>query len=463
MATHIHSAKHSPLPEHIGVPQVMGIAWPIMVSMLSFTAMNFVNALWVGPLGKEAFGAVGIGAVLLYAIHGFGYGALVGVKIAVSQAHGQNDDLLTRRLMWQGVHLAVWMGLIELLFIPLGHPLLTLLGASDAVAPLATDYFTARIIGAAPALVMTALTQYLQGRSRTQAPMVAMIVANVLNVMLDPLFIYGGGPIPAMGVAGAGWAASISFSAGALFLIWVAWPELSGTDRRVDKTLLARIWRFGFPLAGRATLEIASYLGFQGILASIGDAHLAAHVLVVRTISISFMPGYAVSEAVAVLVGQAVGARRFELIAQIRSAGLKIAVTFMSAWAVVFIAFPEALAAMHSAGPDVVAIAVHMFVVSAFFQLADAFVMVGLGILNGAGDTRFVLYATVSCAWLTKLPLGWWLATDMGMGAVGAWWGIVAEVMVLWAVLTWRLRNNQWQRAAIAEASEQDARLASTA
>jgi multidrug resistance protein, MATE family len=444
--------KHnSPLPDSIGVRQVMGIAWPIMVSMLSFTAMNFVNALWVGPLGKEAFAAVGIGAVVLYAIHGFGYGALTGVKIAVSQAHGQGDDLLARRLLWQGVHLAWVMGLIELLFIPLGEPLLRLLGASEAVAPLAADYFLARIFGAAPALVMTALTQYLQGRSRTQAPMVAMIVANVINVGLDPLLIYGGGPIPALGVAGAGWAASISFSAGALFLVWVAWPELTGTPRKLDKPLLARIWRLGFPLAGRATLEIASYLGFQGILAAIGDAHLAAHVLVVRTISVSFMPGSAVSEAVAVLVGQSAGARRLELVPQIRAAALRIAVSFMCFWAVVFVAFPEALASLHSAPADVVVIAIDLFIVSALFQLADAFAMVGLGMLNGAGDTRFVLYATVSIAWLTKLPLGYLLASEAGMGAVGAWWGIVFEVLVLWAVLAWRLRNNDWQRAALTE------------
>lgn len=454
MSTHdTLNSKYLALPTTIGVPQVMGIAWPIMVSMLSFTAMNFVNALWVGPLGKEAFAAVGIGSVLLYAIHGFGYGALAGVKIAVSQAHGQGDDLMTRRLMWQGLHLALWMGVIELAFIPFGAPLLKVLGASDHVAPLAADYFAARICGAVPALLMTALTQYLQGRSRTRAPMVAMIIANVLNVGLDPLFIHGWGPIPQMGVAGAGWAASISFMAGAAFLVWVCWPEISGTARKVDRPLLARVWRFGFPLASRATLEIASYLGFQGILASIGDAHLAAHVLVVRTISISFMPGYAVSEAVAVLVGQAVGAKRMDLIPQIRKAALKVVVTFMCAWGLVFIAFPEALAAMHSAAPDVVEIAIHLFVVSAFFQLADAFVMVHLGTLNGAGDTRFVLYSTVSVAWLTKVPLGWYLASVVGMGAVGAWWGIVAEVVVLWAVLEWRLRRGNWQYAAGAEAT----------
>ena len=91
--------------------------------------------------------------------------------------------------------------------------------------------------------------------------------------------------------------------------------------------------------------------------------------------------------------------------------------------------------------------------VSAFFQLADAFVMVHLGTLNGAGDTRFVLYSTVSVGWLTKVPLGWYLASVAGMGAVGAWWSIVVEVVVLWGVLEWRLRRGNWQRAALAEAT----------
>lgn len=449
MSSGNHERKgHGPLPETIGVRAVSVIAWPIMVSMLSFTMMNFVDALWVGPLGEAAFAAVGLGTVLLYAIHGFGYGALTGVKIVVSQAHGAEDDELARRYLWQGIHLAWWMGLCELLFIPLGEPLLELLGASEAVAPLAADYFVARIFGAVPALVMLALTQYLQGRSRTRSPMVAMLVANTLNMVLDPLLIHGAGPIPAMGVVGAGWAASISFLGGALFLIWVAWPELTTTPRGVDKPLIARIWHFGLPVAGRATLEIASYLGFQGILAVSGDAHLAAHVLVVRTIAVSFMPGYALSEAVAVLVGQAVGAKRLELVPQIRAAALKIAVSFMSLCAVIFVLFSEELTLIHSAPAEVVAIAVDLFVIGALFQLADAFAMVGLGILNGAGDTRFVLFATVSVAWLTKIPIGLLLANHLGMGAVGAWWGIVLEVLVIWGVISWRVRGGQWRRVA---------------
>ncbi len=432
------------LPDRIGVRELMPIAWPIMASMLSFTAMNFVNVLWVGPLGKSYLAAAGLGSVLMYAIHGFGIGALTGLKITVAQAHGEGDDTSARRLLWQGLHLSLFMGLLELLFIPLAEPIIRLLGGSDTVAPLAADYFIWRTIGAIPHFVMTALTQYLQGRGQTVAPMWAMIIANLCNVGLDPLLIYGLGPVPPMGIAGAGLAASISFSVGAVVLALVVAPELRATPARLSTRHMRHILRIGVPLGGRATLEVGSYLVFQAILTTFGDAHLAAHVLVVRTIAVSFLPGYAISEAVSVLVGQAVGARRIELIPAIHRAGLKVSVSFMCAWAVIFFLIPEPLARLHGATPDVVAVAIDLFMVSAFFQLFDAFVMTGLGVLNGVGATRFVLIATVSTAWLAKLPLGYALA-HQGLGAVGAWWGIVFEILVLWGIIAWRLRR--WLKA----------------
>jgi MATE family multidrug resistance protein len=440
MASTSFISPTTPVPDRVGLREVTRIAWPIMASMLSFTAMNFVNVLWVGPLGMSHLAAAGLGSVLMYAVHGFGIGALTGLKITVAQAHGEGDDETARRLLWQGLHLAFWMGLLELFFIPLAHPVIALLGGSDTVTPLAADYFTWRVIGAVPHFVMTALTQYLQGRGQTLPPMWAMILANLCNVGLDPLLIYGLGPIPPLGIAGAGLAATLSFTVGALFLVWVARPVLARTPARVARPLLARIGRIGLPLGGRATLEVGSYLVFQAILTSFGDAHLAAHVLVVRTIAVSFLPGYAISEAVSVLVGQAVGAQKLELVPQIQRAGLKIAVSFMCAWALVFVLFPEPLARLHGATPEVVGVAIDLFIVSAFFQIFDAFAMTGLGVLNGVGDTRFVLLATVTIAWLGKLPLGYLLAQEAHLGAVGAWWGIVFEVIILWAVVAWRVR-----------------------
>lgn len=171
------------LPARIGIRELLVIAWPIIGSMFSFTLMNFVNALWVGPLGQNAVAGVGFGSVMLYAVHGFGMGVLSGLKISVAQATGARDERTARRLAWQGLHLGLWLGLGEMAFIAIGDPLFGLFGSGEGeVHQVAVDYFTGRAAGAVPAFIMLALTQYLQGRGRTVAPMIAMILVEIAVV-----------------------------------------------------------------------------------------------------------------------------------------------------------------------------------------------------------------------------------------------------------------------------------------
>jgi MATE family multidrug resistance protein len=427
----------SPVP----VRAVLHVAWPIIVSMLSFSAMNFVHALWLAPLGTAHLSASGLGGVLLWAIQAFAQGLLGGLKVLVSQSVGEGAADRVHRLGWQGLHIAFWLGAIQMALAPVGAPLIEALGASPAALPLADAYFVSRMLGSIPFLVMSALTQYLQGRGLTRPPMVAMVLANVVNAGLDPLLIYGIGPFPALEMAGAGIAANIGFSCGAIYLWFVVRAELAPFPRRPDRHLLRRVMRLGLPMAGRFSLEIMSYLLVLGLLNQAGDAHVAAHVLVVRTIAISFLPGYAVSEAVSVLVGQAVGAARNDLIPAIRAAGKRIAVGFMLACGIGFVIAPGALSEALGAKPDVVAIAANLFLIAAAFQVFDALVMVGIGVLNGIGDTRYVFLMSLACAWLLKLPLAWLLAIDSGWGAEGAWWAITAEILAFMALIHLRMRS----------------------
>lgn len=433
------SPAHHALPASIGHRAVLHVAWPIVVSMLSFSAMNFVDALWLAPLGTFHLAAAGLGGVLLWSIQAFAHGLLGGLKVVIAQRTGANDLPTVYRLGWQGLHLALWIGLVQLAMAPLGAPLLGLLGASPETLPLADDYFAVRMLGSVPVLAMTALTQYLQGRGLTRPPMFAMLLANVVNAGLDPALIHGYGPFPELGMAGAAWAANAAFAIGALYLGIVAWRDLASAPRGPSRPLLREVVRLGLPMGGRFSLEVTSYLVLVGILTSAGDIHVAAHVLVIRTISISFLPGYAMSEAVSVLVGQAVGAGRPELIPDIRRAGTRIAVAFMVACGVAFLAFPGALAELLGAKPEVVAIGTDLFRIAAAFQVFDALFMIGVGVLNGRGDTRFVFLVSIVGAWGLKIPLAWALTLEAGLGAPGAWWSVLGEIVVMWLLVRWRL------------------------
>ena len=178
--------------------------------------------------------------------------------------------------------------------------------------------------------------------------------------------------------------------------------------------------------------------------ARLGDAALAAHVMVIRIVGISFLPGLAVSEAVGVLVGLAIGARRMGLLDDICRAGVILSVGLMLFWTLAFSVRPELFLAPFGPPEEVAALALGVLMVAASFQVFDGVAIVVWGALTGAGDTRFTLRASAVTAWTIKLPLGWFCAMPMGMGLVGAWMGIGAEILVLMGVGMWRLRNRSW-------------------
>ena len=194
----------------------------------------------------------------------------------------------------------------------------------------------------------------------------------------------------------------------------------------------------------RYLLETGSYLAFTAIITQVGPAELAAHVVVVRICMVSFLPGHAIGEACGVLVGQFVGAGREALARLVVHSALKLGCGIMAVWAVVFCTMPALLVAPFAPEEAAVNTAIQLLYIASMFQIFDAIVMVGQGALNGAGDTRFVMVSSLLMAWCLKVPLGWYLALEVGMGAAGAWLGFMAELIVLSGVALLRLRGHRW-------------------
>jgi MATE family multidrug resistance protein len=193
----------------------------------------------------------------------------------------------------------------------------------------------------------------------------------------------------------------------------------------------------------RNLLEIGSWSVFTGIVARTGEAHLAAHVIAIRIISVSFLPGHGISEAACVLTGQAVGAGNGEAARRVAKTATNVCLVAMGACAVVFLFFGSELVGLFRNDPRVLETGARLLLIAAGFQLFDAVAMVKIGALNGAGDTRYVMFANVALAWLVLLPVGWGFCRAAGWGAPGAWVGITAEVAVLALVLSLRWRGSR--------------------
>ncbi|MFN7145757.1 MAG: MATE family efflux transporter, partial [Myxococcota bacterium] len=387
--------------------------------------------------------AIGLGVTSTFLFLGLPIGLVRGLRVATAQATGAGRRHVVSAYAWQ----AVWLGLVAGVLVAAasvaGPLVFRLLGASPEVQAEALAYFRVKLLAAPIVLVGMALTSWFEGRGDTKTPMRVNVAANLLNIAFGAVLVGGWGPIPALGIRGAAWGGVLALTIAAAALLRAAWPTLRAHTWRPRRALLAESTRLGLPIGVQKLLDVTAWTTLTGVLASVGDAELAAHTLAIRILMVSFLPGFAIAEATAVLVGQAVGAQTPDVARRACAAGIAAAVGVMAVGGLGFVLVPDLLLAPFSAGPDVVPIARKLLLVAAAFQLIDAVATVTYFALDGAGDTRFTLVSSIALSWGVKLPVGVILATT-GFGAVGVWLGITGELFVLVAVLAWRWRSGRW-------------------
>ncbi|MEQ1507923.1 MAG: MATE family efflux transporter, partial [Myxococcota bacterium] len=401
------------------------LAWPILVTMLSYTMLSVVNSIYVGWLGTADLAAIGLATGLVYLWQSFGLGLLSGVRILVANRTGAGQPAASVAITWAGVAVGALGGLVVAAAIPLGPSALRAMGASHDVLPLAAGYFEWRTAATPAVFVFTALIGAFQGTGDTRTPMIANLIANAVNLVVDPVLIFGLGPIPALGIDGAGIGCALGIASGLAFLGWRARGWL-GAPVRPDRTALRELWRIGAPAGVQYTLDVGSFVILSVLLSDAGDAHLAAHVIVVRIVMVSFLPCHAIAEATGVLVGQSLGGGLPDRARTALRLGASQAIGVMVALGIVFAAIPDRLTAVVHAAPDVTAIATPIIVLYATMQVLDGIAVVVFGALTGAGDTRYamrsILFGALSLIHITeppRMPVRSRLASGGGNGGGG--------------------------------------------
>jgi MATE family multidrug resistance protein len=321
----------------------------------------------------------------------------------------------------------------------LAAPLLAAISDNPAAGGHTQTYFGIRILGAPLALVFVALreSRYAVGDART--PMRATLLANGLNIVLDYLLIFQAG----WGVAGAAWA---SVAAQGAEMIWLVFAErkFGYGLRTVGWTHLASVCRVGLPSGLQFVLEIGSFMMLAGLIAAMSEVEMAAHQIAIQVIHFSFLPAYAVSEAASVLTGQAVGAGREGLVRPVAHAALRVTGVYTALCTVILLTGADWIVSGFGAEARVHLAAVHLLWVAAVFQVADGAYMVARGALTGTGDVRWPAVIGIATAWAMTPPLTWLLGHLAGLGALGGWLGLCAEIFIGSSILWWRLERGHW-------------------
>ncbi|MBK7582772.1 MAG: MATE family efflux transporter [Myxococcales bacterium] len=427
------------------IPELVRLAWPIAVSMLSYSIMTLVSTLFVGRLGANALAGVGLGGIAAFGLIVFGFGLLRAVKVVVSQATGAGRSSELSVYIATGVLLALALGLVS---VTTGRWLAAVLprfAGSPETGVFAADYLWWRNLGAPFVLVAVVLREARYGLSDSRSPLVSALAANVTNVALDTLFILGLG----LGVRGAGAATALSHVVEAAFLIGAS-RHPGFAFARIRFRHVRALFKLGVPLGLQFVLEVGAFAVLVAVLAQVGAVDLAAHQIALQVTHLSFLPALAVGEAASVLVGQAVGAGEDGLVKIVARRALLVTSVYTGLCALAFVGLAHVIAGVFTTDLAVRAMTVKLLWVAAAFQVFDGGNAVARSVLRGTGDVRYPAVIAVLIAWVSTPPLAWWLGIHLGWGAVGGWLGLAAEIVVGSSLLWWRLERGGWRKSAAA-------------
>jgi len=416
---------------------MLSLAAPVVIAEVGWVTMGIVDTLMVGPLGAAAIGAVGLASMLFFAVAVFAMGLLLGLDPLVAQAYGARRIDDCHRWLIDGLWLSALISIPLVGCVLAVSASLPAWGIAADVLALAQPYLTILAWTLPFLLLYAAFRRYLQGMGVVRPVTVALIFANVINLVANWLLIYGRFGAPAMGVRGSAYSTLVSRALMAVFL-WAVirrrerdtQPPLGDAPLALDWPRLRRLVRLGLPAAGQATLEVGVFAAATALAGRLSAGALAAHQIALNMAALTFMVPFGVASAGAVRVGHAVGRRDPRGVSRAGWMALLIGAAFMSAAAAVFLSMPRVLVGAFTRDPAVVEVGAALLFVAAVFQLFDGLQGVATGILRGLGDTRTPMLWNLAGHWVLGLPLGYTLCFVAGLGVTGLWWGLSAGLIV---------------------------------
>ncbi len=440
---------------------MLALALPLVLAELGWMAMALVDTVMVGhlPLSSEALSASAL-AQILYNTVAFGFGGvLLALDTTLSQAHGAGDTPAANRWLWQGLLLALALTALLTGIFAVSPHLLRLLHTEPAVIAVAVPTLRALSFGTLPLLVYFALRRYVQAFNHVRVITWTLVTANIVNAALDWLLIFDhhwrhaghGFGWHGLGVVGSGLSTACArlYQAGFLIAAIALLSRRHGYalgrhwTLRPDWPRLRHLVALGAPAGGTILVEIAVFCVVTAAVASLGAIALAGHEIAINCVSFTFMIPMGISAAAGIRVGQAIGRGSAEEAKAAGWAAILLSLAVSAGTSAVFFLLPAPVAGIFTRDPAVIAAAVPLLVIAAFFQFCDGLQVTIIGALRGAGDTASGLLTHLCTYWLCGLPLGLWLCFRRGLGARGLWLGLSTALILAGLILTLRWRAKQ--------------------
>lgn len=436
------------------------LAIPVVMAELGWMGMTVVDTMMVGRLSAEAIGAVSYGALFVNVFSFFCLGLLLGLDTLISQAFGARNLDRCNHCLIQGVWIALLVTPIVTLLVFATLPIVRNWGVEPRLLADSIAYLKTLVWSILPLLLYVVFRRYLQSMNHVGIVMFALISANLVNVLVNWLLIFGNWGFPAMGVEGAGWATCLSrvymFAVLFAFVIYKERAKPTGlfhAARGIDIPVVRALLVLGLPVALQLTAEYGVFAMATALIARIDTLSLAAHQIVLNVASVCFMVPLGVSSAGAVRVGQAVGRKDAHGATLSGWTAIALGAAFMLCSSITLFVVPDFVLRLFTTDRSIFAIGVPLLYLAAAFQFFDGVQVTAGGVLRGIGDTRTPMNANLIGHWLLGLPVGALLCFWLGWRSVGIWAGLSIGLIFVSVLLLFAWRKATQRMDAVIEAA----------
>jgi len=425
------------------------LALPMILETGILNVSQILDIYWMGRLGSAALAAVTISMTVRWMVNSLSNGLGVGGLAVVARRIGARDRAAAEHAAWQTILLAFAVSIVlGGIGLAVARPLLVLLGAREEVLPLALSYLHVAFAGTFTIILTFVINAMLRGAGEARLAMGVLFLATAVNVVAEPILVFGLGPLPPLGVAGSAWSFVLGYGSGlmmqmAILLRGRARIGINLRDLRPDFRLMVRIIRIALPSTVQMTLRSSSRLVVLGLVGLYGTFATAGYGVANRLLLIALIPNFGLANAAGTLVGQNLGAGKPDRAERSAWWVSAYAVGYMTLVATALFVLAPSLVGLFDSTPEVVVVGTECLRIVAPSLIASAVGVVLARGFDGAGNTVPAMAINLLSLWVLEVPLAWGLS--LLWGVTGLWWGRALANLANGLLFALWFRRGRWK------------------
>ena len=441
------------LPHKNYYKKILSVALPAIAGLSSQMVVSLVDTAMVGRLDEAtyALAAMGIGVLATWALISFFSSLATGIHVIVARRFGQADYISCGITLNNSILIALVIGIIvAAVGVFFANPIAHLFAADPIVGDYATEYIFYRFLGIPFFLISVSYRGFFFGISKTKIFMISGVITNLLNIIFNYILIYGEFGFPRMGLAGAGLGSAFATVFDPMFYLFII--LLPSYRKRfqnfknliIDKNIISAIFKISLPVSFQNVFILIGFLSFIAIIGLIGTVEQAATQAIISTLFISFLPCFGFGIAVQTLVGNNLGAGKYNLAKIYGFETAKVTTVYTLILSIIYMLIPQYVLLIVTNNQSIIEIAVPALRVAGFTQL---FYGVGIVLANGlqaAGRTMYVMKAEVIANLLIFVPLSYFLGVYLGLGFTWAWLALPVYIIAYSTMMYIKFNSGNW-------------------